>query len=126
MPVIIADRNLDTGLTFNPLLLECGWKGSIVEVADTLELIHHFILSRSCIVLLDEEFLGNNTNSLGLHLKEINPKSCLVSIRKRKIIKDKKPEPFIDYLIVKNDPSKKIVKIIQNIIDEYGKSDGKK
>ena len=118
MSVIIADRNPKTSTIFKQLFLDCGWNDSIIGVTDAIELIKHFILSKSCTVLLDEGFLGNNTNLLGMHLKEINPKSCLVSISEKTKIGDKIPENFIDYLIIKKDPSKKIRKIVQRIIDD--------
>ena len=115
----MADRNPKASATFNPLFLHCGWKDLIVEATDTIKLIRNFISSKSCTVLLDEEFLGNNTKLLGLHLKEINPKFCLVFISKRKK-SDIQIEPFIDYFINREDSSKKTEKIVQRIINEYG------
>lgn len=121
MPLLIADRNINIRAAFTLIFQYCGWKDSIIEVSDAIELTKYHEKYKPRIILLGCNFLNSNTTLFAARIKEIDRKVRVAIIVNGRISGNKEYENVADYLITKDQDTKKIVGSISKIINNDNK-----
>ena len=98
-----------------------GWKDSIIEVSYAIELMKYHRKYKPKIIVLDCNFLYSNTILFASIIKEIDQKVYLAMIVDSEVYGNKDYKNIADYLIIKEQGTKKTVSSIFEIINNCNK-----